>query len=166
MLTYGIVAAVLFLASYFMLLAALSQLNALVHNIEVFFQNYQAGTYPQLTSFLDGIGLTPSVIQSSQQKLVASLQALIGQIFPLVGSLFAFFIDVSVVTTISIYLMVDGPRVLDWLKKRTPARHRARVGFFLDTVDQTAGGYIRGQILLATIMPVTVMIGALVLGVP
>jgi len=166
LLTYGIVAAVLFLASYFMLLGALSQLNALVHSIQVFFQNYQAGKYPQLTSSLDSIGLTPSVIESSQQKLVASLQALIGQIFPLVGSIFAFFIDVSVVTTVSIYLMVDGPRVIEWLTKRTPAKHRARVGFFLATVDQTAGGYIRGQILLATIMSVIVMIGAFVIGVP
>jgi predicted PurR-regulated permease PerM len=42
-LTYGIVAAVLFIVSYFMLLAALSQLNALVHEIQVFYQNYQAG---------------------------------------------------------------------------------------------------------------------------
>src|SRR5436309_5592674 len=89
-LTYGIVAAVLFLASYFMLLGALSQLNALVHSIEVFFQNYHAGNYPQLSSFLVGLGLTPSVSESSQQKLVASLEALIGQIFPLVGSIFAF----------------------------------------------------------------------------
>ena len=166
LLTYGIVAAVLFSVSYFMLLAALSQLNALVHQIQVFSQNYQAGKYPQLTSFLDSIGLTPSVIQSSEQKLIASLEGLIGQIFPLVGSIFAFFIDVSVVTTISIYLMVDGPRVIEWLKKRTPAKHRTRVGFFLATVDRTAGGYIRGQIFLATIMSVIVMIGAFLIGVP
>src|SRR5260370_26640384 len=165
LLTYGIVAAVLFIVSYFLLLAALSQLNALVHQIQVFSQNYQAGKYPQLTSFLDNIGLTPSVIKSSEQKLIASLEALISHIFPLVGSIFAFFIDVSVVTTISIYLMVDGPRVIEWLKKRTPAKHRTRVGFFLATVDRTAGGYIRGQIFLATIMSVIVILGAFLIGV-
>ena len=149
-----------------MLLAALSQLNSLVHQIQVFSQNYQAGKYPQLSSFLHSLGLTPSVVQSSQQKLIASLEGLIAQIFPLVGSIFGLFIDVMVITTISIYLMVDGPRVIDWLKNRTPAKHRRRVGFFLTTVDQTAGGYIRGQIILATIMSVIVMIGAFLIGVP
>src|SRR5205085_9933301 len=124
------------IVGYFMLLAALTQIIALVHQIQLFSQNYQAGKYPQRTSFLDSIGLTPSVLQSSQQKLIAGLQGLIGQIFPLVGSIFAFFIDVSVVTTISIYLMVDGPRVIEWLKKRTPVKHRTRVGFFLATVDR------------------------------
>src|SRR5205807_10582114 len=55
LLTYGMVAPVLFSFGYSLLLAALPQLTALFPQIQVFSQTYQPGKYPQLTSFLAGL---------------------------------------------------------------------------------------------------------------
>jgi predicted PurR-regulated permease PerM len=71
-----------------------------------------------------------------------------------------------VVLMISAYLIVDGPRVIRWLTKRTPLKRQAGISFFLVTMDQKAGGYIRGQVFLATIMSILVTAGAYIIGVP
>ena len=157
LLAYVIVFALIGFVLFYVSLNVLNQLTTLAHNIQTFFQNYQAGKYPQLTSTLDSIGITPSVVQASQQQLVKNVEGVISQFLPLVGSAFVFFIDVTVVLMISAYLIADGPRVIKWLENRTPLKRRGQVNFFLVTVDQKAGGYIRGQVVTA---------GAIVIGVP
>jgi predicted PurR-regulated permease PerM len=166
MLAYVIVFALIGVVLFYVALTVLSQLTALVKNLQTFAQNYQAGKYPQLTSDLAKIGITPEVVQASQQQLVKNLSGVISQIFPLIGSAFVFFIDVTVVLMISAYLIVDGPRVIKWLTKRTPLKRQAGISFFLATMDQKAGGYIRGQVFMATIMTILVTAGAYIIGVP
>ncbi len=166
LLAYVIVFALIGFVLFYVSLTVLTQLTTLVQNIQTLFQNYQAGKYPQLTSTLASIGITPSVVQASQQQLVKNVEGVISQFLPLVGSAFVFFIDVTVVLMISAYLIVDGPRVIKWLENRTPMKRRAQISFFLVTVDQKAGGYIRGQVFMATIMSIMVTIGAIVIGVP
>ncbi len=166
LLAYVIVFAVIGVVLFYVSLTVLSQLTALVKNLQTFAQNYQAGKYPQLTSDLAKIGITPEVVQASQQQLVKNLSGVISQIFPLIGSAFVFFIDVTVVLMISAYLIVDGPRVIKWLTKRTPLKRQAGISFFLATMDQKAGGYIRGQVFMATIMTILVTAGAYIIGVP
>jgi len=166
LLAYVIVFALIAFVLFYVTLPVLTQLTTLVQNIQTLFQNYQAGKYPQLTSTLASIGITPSVVQASQQQLVKNVEGVFSQFLPLVGSAFVFFIDVTVVLMISAYLIVDGPRVIKWLENRTPMKRRAQISFFLVTVDQKAGGYIRGQVFMATIMSIMVTIGAIVIGVP
>src|SRR5438105_4486058 len=47
-----------------------------------------------------------------------------------------------------------------------PHRQRSRVRFFLSTLQRIVGGYIRGQLLLCSLIGVLVGIGMTVLGVP
>jgi predicted PurR-regulated permease PerM len=166
LLAYVIVFAVIGAVLFYVGLTVLSQLTALVQNIQTFSQNYQAGKYPQLTADLANIGITPAVVQASQQQLVKNLSGVIAQIFPLIGSAFIFFIDITVILMISAYMIVDGPRVIKWLTKRTPLKRQAGISFFMVTMDQKAGGYIRGQVFLATIMSILVTVGAYIIGVP
>src|SRR6266496_948594 len=147
LLAYVIVFALIGFVLFYVSLTVLTQLTTLVQNIQTLFQNYQAGKYPQLTSTLASIGITPSVVQASQQQLVKNVEGVFSQFLPLVGSAFVFFIDVTVVLMISAYLIVDGPRVIKWLENRTPMKRRA-------------------QIFMATIMSIMVTIGAIVIGVP
>ncbi len=166
LLAYVIVFTIIGVVLFYVGLTVLSQLTALVKNIQTFSQNYQAGKYPQLTSDLANIGITPAVVQSSQQQAVTNIKGIISQIFPLLGSAFVFFIDVTVVLMISAYMIVDGPRVIKWLTNRTPLKRQAGISFFLATMDQKAGGYIRGQVFLATVMSILVTAGAYIIGVP
>ncbi|HEY6408677.1 MAG TPA: AI-2E family transporter [Ktedonobacteraceae bacterium] len=166
LLAYVIVFAVIGIVLFYVGLTVLTQLTAMTQNINKFFQNYQAGKYPQLSSTLASIGITPSVMQASQQQLVKNIEGVISQFLPLVGSIFIFFIDVTVVLMISAYLIVDGPRLVAWLEHRTPLKRQAQINFLLVTVDQKAGGYIRGQVFMATLMSILVTTGAVVIGVP
>jgi predicted PurR-regulated permease PerM len=47
-----------------------------------------------------------------------------------------------------------------------PLKRQAGVNFFLVTMDQKAGGYIRGQVFMATLMSILVTAGAYIIGVP
>jgi predicted PurR-regulated permease PerM len=165
-LVYLLVFGALFFVVYFMLTVVIAQLTALIHTVQVLFQDYQKGRYAQFTSFLTGVGVTQDAIKSSEQTLIAGLGGAAGNVVPLLGNLFTYLIYMVVITSLSVYMLAEGPRVNNWLKNGTPLRFRAEINFFLETVDKEAGGYLRGQILLAAIMAVLVTIGAFVIRVP
>jgi predicted PurR-regulated permease PerM len=165
-LVYLLVFGALFFMVYFMLTVVIAQLTALIHTVQIIFQDYQKGKYSQFTSFLSGVGVTQEAINSTEQTMIGSLGGAAGNLIPLLGNLFTYFIYMVVITSVSVYILVGGPRVNNWLKNGTPLRYRAEINFFMETVDKEAGGYLRGQILLSAIMAVLVTIGAYVIGVP
>src|SRR5207253_2905823 len=72
-------------------------------------------------------------------------------VVPLVNSAFRVFIDMLVVATLNVYFLLDGGRAVNWLRRNTPLGQRERLTFLIQTVDRTVGGYVRGQLILATI---------------
>jgi predicted PurR-regulated permease PerM len=166
LLAYVIVFVALSLVLFFVTIAAVQQLTSLSGILLAFQQDVQAGKYPELTSYLNSLGVTSAMIQLSDKALIAGLQRSVGQLLTLLSNAFVFFIYVIVITSVSVYLLIDGPRVIEWLKNRTPLNDRARIIYGLALVDRIAGGYLRGQILLATIMTALVTPVAYFLGVP
>jgi predicted PurR-regulated permease PerM len=67
---------------------------------------------------------------------------------------------------ISVYFLSDGPRLVRKATQIGPAAYRASAPFYVRSLDQVLGGYIRGQIVLAAIAAVLGAGGAWVLGVP
>jgi len=65
---------------------------------------------------------------------------------------------------LSIYLLIDGSRVSNWIRYNAP--HRAQANVVLSTVQRIVGGYIRGQFILATLVGVFVGGGMFVFHVP
>jgi predicted PurR-regulated permease PerM len=59
---------------------------------------------------------------------------------------------------LSIYFVIDGPRMVRWLRNKTPLSQRDTINFLLSALDESLGGYFRGSLLLA-------LIGALGTGV-
>lgn len=53
--------------------------------------------------------------------------------------------------TLSVYFVIDGPRIIGWLSLKTPAPSRGTITFLLRALDQSLGGYFRGTLLLALI---------------
>jgi predicted PurR-regulated permease PerM len=166
LLAYVIVFVLFAFLLFFVALGVLQQLASLAGVLTTFQKDLQTGKYPEITSSLNSLGFTSAIIQQSQQALIASLESFVGRLLPLVSSAFLLFIYVIVITSVSVYLLVDGPRVIEWLKNRTPLTHRARIIYGLALVDRIAGGYLRGQVLLATIMTAIVTPVAYFLGVP
>jgi predicted PurR-regulated permease PerM len=67
---------------------------------------------------------------------------------------------------ISIYLVTDGGRFIQWLIRQTPSGSRQQVSRAVASLDQILGSYVRTQIILALLAGALDATGALVLGIP
>src|SRR5262249_40220650 len=134
--------------------------------LQAFNTAVQAEKYNALTAFLNKLGISQSLLVESNYALISQLQHLIAGIRPLVGSLFTLLIEVIIVSSVSIYLIVDGPRVIDWLQSRAPWKRRAGISLLVESVDRIVGGLLRGVLFLGTLMAVITTIGASIIGVP
>jgi predicted PurR-regulated permease PerM len=111
-----------------------------------------------LIDFLGKLGVTnDQVVQYKNQLLSQVLGALSG-LLPFLSGLVGNVIYIIVVATLSVYFVVDGPRIIGWLRLETPVTRRDSITFLLHALDQSLGGYFRGNLLIA-------LIGALATGV-
>jgi len=76
------------------------------------------------------------------------------------------FVNGILVLIISIYLVSDGPRLVQACRNLGPPAFRQHIPFYLASLDRSLSGYVRGQILLAALAGILGAGGALVLGVP
>ncbi len=69
------------------------------------------------------------------------------------AGLFNSVINLIIVITLSVYFILDGPRIVGWLshKTKTPANQRNTINFLLHTLDASLGGYFRGTALIALV---------------
>jgi predicted PurR-regulated permease PerM len=83
-----------------------------------------------------------------------------GHALPLLTGVTTTLLDLVLIFVLSIYLVVDGPRLIGWMRTAAPVgRMRGHVQFFVDTVQRNVGGYMRGQFLLAVLIGVLVGLG-------
>ena len=119
-----------------------------------------------LENTLRSFGITTSQISSLRSQLLTRIDALAGNAVPVLSGVFSTGLDVIVVAVLSIYLLIDGRRAIRWLQRNMPARQRGRVRFLLETLQRVVGGYIRGQLLLCTLVGVLVGVGMAFFRVP
>ncbi|MBE3590586.1 MAG: AI-2E family transporter [Firmicutes bacterium] len=105
--------------------------------------------WPQVTSRLESVGL----------QVLSRLGDIVGQI----GGAAA---DIVLVAVLTIYLMLDGPRLARGLRAWVPAPHRARYDEIARITSRLLGAYVRGQITLAFILGILAGVGTWLLGVP
>jgi predicted PurR-regulated permease PerM len=94
-----------------------------------------------------------------------SLGALSG-LLPFLVGLFGNVINLIIVITLSVYFILDGPRIVNWLSHKTPLNQRDTIAFLLHTLDTSLGGYFRGTALLALIGAVCTGVVLALLRVP
>jgi predicted PurR-regulated permease PerM len=152
---------------YFIVIAAVEQLKLLINVIQSFLQhpNSQGRLYAFI-QFLNSLGISQKDFSLSGEQLVAYLQNAIGGISQFVSSTLGLLIDALVLATLSVYFLIDGPRVNGWLRGKMPLKYRQRVNYFLDTVEQKLGGFVRGRVLISTMISAIVGIGAYFIGLP
>lgn len=122
------------------------------------------GSPSPLEQTLGNFGITPAQIEATRQQIVARIEGAAGEAVPILRGIFNTVLDTILVAVISIYLMLDGTRIADWLRRNAPQPIRAN--FLLDTLQRVVGGYIRGQILLAVMIGVLVWIGMTIFQIP
>ena len=170
-----------FLAIVVVYLVGLSALSFLLYNMVAsvidqltsFVLNFQYLLSPQgqvqLQPFietLNKLGISQDQLTAFGQQIVNQLQGLISQIIPVLSGIINFLISAIVVAVLSIYFLLDGGRIVRWLRYQTPIAQRENINFLITTVNQTIGGYFRGLLILATIAGVSTGIMLALLGVP
>ncbi len=152
---------------YFVVAAAVQQFALLIAAIGRVIQHPER--FPQLQALLNELGrfgISKDQLQISGQTIVGYLQSTIGSIVPILGGIFVTLLSLLLIATLSIYFMIDGPRINVWFRSRTPLKYRGVITLFLDELDRSLGGFVRGEVLLAVIMSVVMGIGAWIIGVP
>jgi len=108
----------------------------------------------QLRPFLDvlqQIGISKEVFTGFGSVLVVQLHGLLSGALPFVGGVFTWIIFAITIATLSVYFILDGSRILKWLRVRTPLKYRDAIGFLVTTGDKAVGGYFRGLLILAIV---------------
>ena len=145
-----------------------SQVTSLIHNLPDYARRTQE-IQPHLVSLLAPFGVTAAQIDSLRTEAVNNLKAFgeraASDALGTVRSFLSVVIDAVLVLMLSIYLTANGPKVRAWLQEQTPTAHRGRTRLLIGIVNRVVGGYIRGTLLLATLIGVLVGVGMGVLQV-
>jgi predicted PurR-regulated permease PerM len=112
------------------------------------------------------LGISQAQIDHLTSEIEGQAQAAVPLLGQFVNDTLSLIIDLVLVLVLSIYLLIDGARVGRWLHATAPLQQRARVAFLLSSVQTVVGGYIRGQLILSTLIGLVVGLGMLALQVP
>jgi predicted PurR-regulated permease PerM len=167
---------------YILALSALSALGYLVFSTAVSQVTAFAANLPDLlkpstpdhpsgiAQFLRPLGVTDDQVNQTRQQVIdwaeSNAKEIAGEAVPILTGLASAIVDLILVIVLSIYLVIDGPRVIAWLRSAAPIKRRNQMLFFLDTLGRTVGGYIRGEIFMAVLIGVLVGGGMAAFGLP
>ena len=138
--------------------ALIQQSTSLVHSIQFLLSPAGQRQLQPFIAFLGKLGVTQDQVAQVKNQLFALVQSALSGVLPFLIGAFTNILNLIVVITLSVYFVVDGPRIIGWLRLKTPATQRGTITFLLSTLDQSLGGYFRGSLLIA-------LIGALITGV-
>jgi predicted PurR-regulated permease PerM len=164
-LVYLVLIGVLVGLIFLVINTAVTQLTALVPQIGQFLAP-GAGKPSTLVQTLYRLGLSQSQIDSLSKQLTDQIGTFASNAVPLITGFVNSVLDLVLILVISVYLIIDGQRVTAWLRTSTPLAMRGRITSFLATLRHVLGGYIRGQLIMSSLIGVFVYIGMAVAKVP
>jgi predicted PurR-regulated permease PerM len=100
-------------------------------------------------------------VPSNLESLVAPA---LGSALGILGGTITFFIDIVLITVISLYLEMQGREVIAVLRELFPSQQHV-FDFSLVAAGSTLAGYVRGQIIFASVMAIYTGIVLAVIGV-
>jgi predicted PurR-regulated permease PerM len=145
---------VLLTLSVLVYLVGVSFVQQLAALITLFTQLFSPAEQHQLRPFLDilqQLGISKEVFTGFGSVLIAQLHGLLSSALPFVGGIFTWIIFAITIATLSIYFILDGSRIVNWLRVKTPLKYRDTIGFLVNTGDRAVGGYFRGLLILAIV---------------
>jgi predicted PurR-regulated permease PerM len=167
LLSLLVVLAVVGLILYFVVVAAIEQLGSLVGLIQdLILHQERHALFQSSLAKLEKLGISHNQVQISGQQVIGYLRQTISGVFPLISGVFIMMLSLLLIATVAVYFIVDGPRLINWCRYKTPLKYRGFINMFLNELDHSLGDFIRGEVLLATIMSVIVGLGAFIIGVP
>lgn len=170
LLTYLIVLGCVVLLLYLLIVTSISQFAALANAIKSYFTPGKHGAQSPIMQILQRFGVTQAQIndfsKTVSDQLTGVAEELAKGVVPLVTGIAGALVNVLLTTVISIYLLVDGERVVRWVRRNAPQQLRQGTRNLLEILRRVVGGYIRGQFILCLVVGLLVGIGMFILRVP
>ncbi len=167
---YLLALAVIGSVGYFVFSTAINQLITFVKDVPNLLRPSTPGHPSPIYRLLRPLGVTQAQIDAARQQVLNWLENSAGQIVnsavPILTGVASGIVDSILVLILSVYLVIDGPRLFRWLSTASPRKYRLRVLFFLNILRRTVGGYIRGQLFMSTFIGVLVGGGMAAFQVP
>ena len=151
---------------YLVVSAALSEGASLISQVHNFLPSGLHGAPSPLVAKLTELGISQQQIDNLTSQIEGQAQTAVPLLGQFVNDTLSLVIDIVLVVVLSIYLLVDGARFSSWLRSTAPLQQRARVVFLITSVQTVVGGYIRGQLILSTLIGLVVGLGMFALHVP
>jgi predicted PurR-regulated permease PerM len=163
LIVYLIVLSGISLLLYFIASTTIGQVSQLAKSLTT---GHGVNPLTPIVSFLQRFGVTQSQINAIGQQIASQAEGVVGSAVPVLTGIFNFMLDIIIVAVLSIYLLIDGDRVVRWIRRNVPLIQRERTLFLIDTFNRVIGGYIRGQVTLSLLIGFLVGIGMAILHVP
>ncbi|HVU70122.1 MAG TPA: AI-2E family transporter [Ktedonobacteraceae bacterium] len=165
-IVYLVVLSGISLLLYAIINTTIGQVASLADTIKTFLtpQGHQQAV--PLVEFFARFGITLAQLQDIGKVIENQATGIVSNVVPFLSSVAEFMLNIVIVAVLSIYLLLDGPRAIGWLRRNAPIMQRERTHFFLDTLERVIGGYIRGQLIMSTMVGVFVGVGMTILQVP
>ena len=151
---------------YLVISTAIQQFVSLAAYVQHLLTAPRAGQASPLEEFLGKFGVTQTQLNAVRDQAISYIEGFAGNLVPLLTGLFSGVLDFVLVAVLSIYLLVSGSQVNNWLRRNMPDQQQGRMRFLLDTLQRVVGGYIRGQVIMCGLIGVLVGSGMYVIGVP
>ena len=155
-LVYLLALGVLGGALYLIINAAVDQVESVIPTVESVFKPATNGAPSPFTRSLQRMGVPHQRIVDASQQLTSQAEHFTASVVPILQGTVNSLLDIALIAILSIYLVLDGGRLVGWLRTGVPRSQQARIEFLLATFERIIGGYIRGQLLLSTVIGVLV----------
>jgi predicted PurR-regulated permease PerM len=151
---------------YWLGMALVEQGGVLADRLAFLTQPNAIQQVPWLAHVLQSVGVDPATVRVPVNQWIQEMVDGSGNVAGVVGGVVFALINVVAALTIMTYLLMDGTRLIGWLRGSTPMVYRPSVNFLLDTLNEKMGGFLRGQLLVVVIITVLIGIGAYLIGLP
>ncbi len=165
-IVYLVVLSGISLLLYAIVNTAIAQISSLADTLKVFLAPQGQQQSIPIVDFFKRFGITTSQLQQIGQVVEGQASGIVTNALPFLSGIADFMLNVIIVAVLSIYLVLDGPRAISWLRQNAPLIQRERTHFLLDTMERVIGGYIRGQLIMSSTVGLLVGVGMTLLGVP
>lgn len=164
LLVYIVVFSGICLLLYFVTLTTIDQVRSLTVYIRRLLTPGSDGQPTPLERTLHSFGISNTQMITVRDQLLSRAESLATNIVPVITNFLTTLLDIVVIAIVSIYLVIDGPRIARWLRSNAP--RPAHINGVLNTLQRIVGGYIRGQLFLSLLVGVLVGGGMAIFHVP
>lgn len=166
LIVYLLLAGALATGMFIITSSLVQQLSSLAQSVHFLLSPAGAQQIQSVVNFLGNFGVTQDQVALFKQQLLSQTLGTLSGLFPFLMGLFSNLVNLIVVITLSVYFVLDGPRLIYWLTHKTPVTRRNVITFLLHALDQSLGGYFRGSLLIAFIGALCTGVGLTLLRVP